>query len=279
MKSKLCVIFLLSLFLLPTVILAQPEIPDHCFVNGEVDCTKPECNDICFTKPTPGHEMPIVAPPSGLENDTIEEGATRIVGRPRLVMPFHEDPPVMDTSTKIKNSEKIYIPYDCPQKEDAILKLARNDLKYYQDWLKDADKRIEENFYNRKDMIRSKMEYESDADSLTFTIAASACYTIDKKCVKNPDKKITQMISDYYDTISSLKFVRERVYEYMEKCTDMDPRCLKSTTYSTLSCDRTNGDMYSFNCIGFKTELESYERLTAEKDSELKKLMDLQCRP
>ena len=139
MKSKLFIVFLSLLVLIPAILLAQPEIPDHCFINGEVDCTRPECEHICFTKPTPGHDMPIAAPQLGLENDTLEEGAMQIIGRPRLAMPFHEDPPAMDTTKEIKSSERIYIPKPCPQKESVQLQIAKFDLESYQGSIKYVD--------------------------------------------------------------------------------------------------------------------------------------------
>ncbi len=280
LTSESFIIFIFCLILLPVQIQAQPVIPDHCFVNGEIDCARPECYHICYTPPTPGYEsMPLAAPQSGLEDDTIEENAEQIIGRPRLSMPFHEEPLVLDTYKEEKKLEPLYRPIACPEKESVLLQIAREDLEAYQNLLKGAESHIGEFSYDKKDLIKNKLNYESRIDSLTYNIAASVCYTIDNKCLKYPNKEIEQKLLDYYDTIYSLRIQRERIYEYMVHCTSMNPDCLNSKSYSTISCDQEVVSYNSFNCIGFRSQLEDYEKTKVRRDEKLNKLQKMQCKP
>ena len=250
--------------------LAQPEIPERCFVNGEIDCSRPGCQEICELQPTPGYESsPIVPPPSGLEKDMLEEGAMRIAGRPRIFMPFHEDPVVLEIPDKSKPDEE---EIECDGIETDEVKDIKWKLEGHRHWVKITSERVGNSFFDQYENYVHKQNDENLVDSFEYQLAKQMCYRSGDRCIRNGDKETKKLLNEYRKAVGSLRFARNSYYEYIYNCTDAKLDCESPANSWKFECHS-----FGRSCLSYTHDVENLKRAEEKKNQVMNALKKLEC--
>lgn len=254
-----------------SVSFAEPSIPDRCFVDGELDCERPECHDICFTPPTPGFErMPFAPPPSGLRTADDEE-AERILAGPRLQPPFKEDTaPTTQTPLPKKADPAPITLVPCPKELDDDMLDTLKKKAFFKQWIKVSQERIEDHIFDPKSNYETLQNSQELYDQYTYRQLTQACYPQEGKCAKGPTKEINKMLYDLFTTIISLRTERDRYYVSVKSCID-HPKCENPFNHYDLEC--VNSQCQSdFMMSHSRDRIKKYENKMAEQVAAIKAL-------
>ena len=219
-------VFIAIYMILPELSFSQDlDVPERCFVNGELDCTREACYHICFTPPTPGYERMPFRPPSSPLRDAEEGDVMRIEGGPRLSVPFKDDelPPKSEKQTvekpKPQTGENLCILKKSTRVE---IYLAQRDLAVYRHWVKLMRERIRDG--NRTSDGQNNYallaDYEDHVDKYTYELLALACYREEAGCIPGGSKKTQEQILEFWDTKYGLNNARKRYYGTQKKCSE-----------------------------------------------------------
>ena len=248
---------------------AEPLIPDRCFVNGDLDCERPECHDICFTPPTPGYErLPFKPPPSGLRNPDGEE-AERILAGPRLQVPFKED--IAPANAAQIADPKLVPPKNAvscdPQNSEEMYDILRGKA-FAKKWIEVTNDRIKHHIFDEIDNYQQLHDNENLYDLFTFKQLEAACYRVEDQCIKNGDKDIKLKRHEAFSTYASIRNHRDRYYNSLLDCLK-HPKCTQpSYTYSVECLSSECRSDFQMNLI--KEDLKRYQDKFAKQVEELK---------
>ena len=248
---------------------AEPLIPDRCFVNGDLDCERPECHDICFTPPTPGYErLPFKPPPSGLRNPDGEE-AERILAGPRLQVPFKEaDTPAKSAQIQDDKPAPKQLASSCdPQNSEEMYDILRKKA-FAKKWIEVTNDRIKHHVFDEIDNYKQLQDNENLYDLFTFKQLEAACYTVEKQCVQDGDKDIKLKRHEAFMTYVSIQTNRERYYRSLLDCIK-HPNC--SNPFNTYSTECLSSECLSdFQMNLIKEDIKRYQDKFAKQVEELK---------
>ena len=268
-RCLLIVIISLCMICLASVSLAEPLIPDRCFVDGDLDCERPQCYDICFTPPTPGYERPPATLSSRQRPDDIE--AERILAGPRLKVPFKED----DTPAKpvqIKDDKPVpqNLASSCdPLNSEEMFFILRQKAAAKR-WINVANDRIKHHVFDEIDNYQLLHNHEDLYDLFTYNQLVASCYRIENQCIKGGDQAIKLQRHEAYMTYVSICTNRDRYYKSLLDCI-RHPECNQHNFTYSLEClsSECRSD-YEMNIL--KKNIKKYQEKFAKQVEELKKL-------
>ena len=266
-----------NLSLMANASFAEPSIPGRCFVDGELDCERPECHDICFTPPTPGYERMPIMHRAGMRSSDDEE-AERILAGPRLKPPFKDDfenehkeqqdaPNKTTQSTPIPDSP-------CPNGIDDDMLDTLKKKAFAKHWIKVAQEYLDIHFSDPKSNYETLQDNQDLFDQYTYRELSQSCYPQQNKCMKGPTKEVDKMLYDLFTTMISLRTERDRYYDSLKSCID-HPKC--TDTFNQYNTECLNSSCQSeFLMSNMRDHIKKYEAKMAEQVTAIKAL---QCGP
>lgn len=276
MKINIQTIVIIVLTLTAGTSSAESLIPERCFVNGELDCERPECRDICFTPPTPGFER---LPPSmqrSHSRSSEEEDAYRIHARPQLKVPFKEDEfepnkieinPSSTHDIKNTNSKNINLKTSCsPLNSEEMLDILQKKA-FHKEWIKIAKQYIHSDLGDPISNYEMLQEHEYLYDLYVFMQQEKSCYPSNDKCIQSGGSDIQKKLDKLFQTLFTLRTKRERYYKAHTACLNRDK---KHDAYTRFTFGTVEFECLSeFELSYQKDIIIEYEQKFAEQVEEL----------